>query len=402
MRSALERSELDGLRSAIEAAYPAYLLDLEHLVNIDSGSHQKAGVDVVSEWLMSRLAELGASIVRHPNETHGDTFVATLEGRPQGPTVLMLGHADTVFEAGTAALRPFSAHGSLARGPGVSDMKAGLLTGLYALEALRHCHADSEAWLPVGRLVFVVDPDEEIGSPLSTPLITEQAVLADTALVLEGARPNGDLVSARAGMVHLRITVRGRAAHAGVEPERGRSAILEAAHKVAALHALSGRWDGVRVNVGEIHGGTRPNIVPDSAVLTVDMRARLLVEQEQALAAIEAIVGSNSVPDVSATVEVMARHRPMERTGASGRLVQVAVGLAADLGFDLADCATGGASDANTTAALGVPTLDGLGPVGGDAHSPSEFLRLDSVVPRTTLLAALLVAIGRRHEPRPS
>lgn len=388
-----DAARLTRVAAHLETVLPAYLADLEALVGIDSGSYSKEGVDRVGAWMAERLEHLGASIERVPDAALGDTVVATLEGAHEGPTVLLIGHTDTVFEDGTAAARPFAMREGRALGPGTSDMKAGLLVGLYALEALRAV-GPRPAWLPVGRLVYVVNPDEEIGSPASTPVIERVAAGADTALVLEAARENGDIVSARKGMLHLRATVHGRAAHAGVEPHKGRSAVLEAAHKTVALHALNGRWPSVMVNVGSLQGGTRPNIVAESAVLGVDVRAGSAAEQRAAESAVRDILERSSVPDVSTTVELTAQHWPMERTVASGRLVDAAVRIAARLGFTLRDAATGGCSDANTTAALGVPSIDGLGPVGGNDHSPLEYIEVASIVPRTALLAELISAIG--------
>jgi glutamate carboxypeptidase len=272
-------------------------------------------------------------------------------------------------------------------------MKGGLLVGLYALQAL-HDIAEGDDWLPVGRLIFIVNPDEEIGSPVSMPIIAELARGADAAFVLEAARANGDIVSARKGMMHLRATIHGRAAHAGVEPEKGRSATLEAAHKTVALHALNERWPGVTVNVGAINGGTRPNIVAEEAVMTIDMRARLIHEQDEAETAIYEVLRTSTVPDITTEIEKLSHSRPMEKTGASAELVDAAVAIAAELGFELEDTETGGGSDANTTAAAGVPSLDGLGPVGGNDHTPVEYIEQSSVVPRTTLLAALLRSVG--------
>jgi glutamate carboxypeptidase len=305
---------------------------------------------------------------------------------------MLIGHADTVFDDGYLARRPFEVVGDTILGPGVSDMKSGLLAGLHALGALREIGGDE--WLPVGRIVYVVNPDEEIGSPASTPLIAELARTADAAFVMEAARANGDIVSARKGMMHVRATIQGRAAHAGVEPEKGRSATLEAAHKTIALHALNGRWPGVTVNVGELRGGTRPNIVAEECVLTIDMRARTRAEQDAAETAIYELLESSTVPGTTTDIERLAHSRPMEKTEESARLVQSAVSIAAELGFALADTETGGGSDANTTAGAGVPSLDGLGPVGGNDHTPIEYIEKSSVVPRTTLLAALLLSVG--------
>jgi glutamate carboxypeptidase len=213
--------------------------------------------------------------------------------------------------------------------------------------------------------------------------------------VLECARANGDIVSSRKGIADLVVTVNGRAAHAGVEPEKGRSAILEAARIVRELHALNGRWEGVTVNVGRIEGGIRPNVVPERCSLEVDLRAVRAADLDAAESAVRAAAARTELPDVTVSIEVLAGHRPMEKLERSGRLVEMAVGLARDLGFSLHDAATGGASDANTTSGMGVPTIDGLGPIGGLDHSPEEYLEVASIVPRTTLLAALILAIGR-------
>jgi len=295
-------------------------------------------------------------------------------------------------------------HEGRALGPGVSDMKAGLLTGLYAFAALRaivtgpsaeHGAVADGDWLPVRRLVFIANPDEEIGSPASEPIIRAHARDSDAALVLESARANGDIVSSRKGHTEFRLDIRGRAAHAGVEPEKGRSAILEAAHKVIALSELDKRFTGLTVNSGVIRGGTRPNIVPDSASIEVDVRAVERRQLQSAEAAVAAIAGRSAVADVSTAVELVYRFWPMERSSASGRLVGMAVEAAAELGFELGEAATGGASDGNTTSSLGVPTIDGLGPIGGMDHGPDEYIELDSIVPRTALLARILQAIGR-------
>jgi glutamate carboxypeptidase len=384
---------LERLRREVEQRMDVFQADLEHIVNIESGSYTKAGVDRVADWMSARLAALGASVERHHHDDLGDDVVATFEGRAGGRTVLLIGHADTVFDPGYIARRPYEVQADRILGPGTSDMKSGLLAGLYALEALRATGRDG-AWLPVGRLHYVVNGDEEIGSPRSTPLIAALARSADAGLVLESARASGDIVSRRKGMLHLRATVHGRSAHAGVEPEKGRSATLEAAYKTVALHALNSRWPGVTVNVGELRGGTRPNIVADECVLTVDLRARTGREQDEAEAAILALLEASTVPDTSTDIVRLARTRPMERTAASAELVEAAVAIAAGLGFGLGDAETGGSSDANTVAAANIPVIDGLGPVGGDDHTPLEYVLRESIAPRTTLLAALLLTLG--------
>jgi glutamate carboxypeptidase len=382
----------DRLRAAVAAREPRFLVELERLVNIDCGSYTASGVNEVADFVADALRELGANVRRVPHEPErgdhqlGDLVIGQLNG--SGPRLLLIGHMDTVFDPGTAAARPYRSSGGRAYGPGVTDMKAGLLAGLHALGALL------EAGEPPS-VTFVANPDEEIGSPFSTPFIRELAPEHDAALVLECARANGDIVSSRKGIADYHITFVGRAAHAGVEPEKGRSAILEAAHQVLALHALNGQWPSVTVNAGVIEGGTRPNVVAERCEIKVDLRAATVDAFDAAAAEVERIAASPTVDGVSLTVERIAGHPPMEKSAASARLVDLAISIAGDLGFALADAATGGASDANTCAALGVPTLDGLGPVGGDDHSVDDWLDLSSVEPRTLQLATL---IGRIEE----
>jgi glutamate carboxypeptidase len=384
--------DLAALRHIVEGRLPRFMAELERLVNIDCGSYTADGVDRVAGFVSGALSELGASVERIPHEPGpdgtrlGDLVMGRLEG--DGPRILLIGHMDTVFDPGTVAERPFRVAGDRALGPGVTDMKAGLLAGLHAVAALHEAGTRPS-------LTFVANPDEEIGSPFSTPHIRELAPGHDAVLVLECARANGDIVSARKGIADYHVTVTGRAAHAGVEPEKGRSAILEAAHHVLALHELNGRWPTVTVNAGVIHGGTRPNVVAERCELRVDLRAATGDAFERAAAEVERLAASPRLDGVRIELRRSAGHPPMEKTAASAALVEAAVSIAAALGFELRDAATGGASDANTTAALGIATIDGLGPVGGDDHSVDEWLDVGSIVPRTTLLAGLIARIGR-------
>jgi glutamate carboxypeptidase len=388
--------ELDALRAAIAADLPAYLGDLERLVNIDCGSYTPAGVDEVGRSVAAFLEGLGAEVDVHADATgrFGATVVARFMGSRGGARVLLIGHMDTVFDPGTAAARPFRIDDGVAHGPGVTDMKSGLLAGLYAVKAI----LAEVGGLPFERLTFIANPDEEIGSPTSTEHIRAAAADVDACLVLECARANGDIVSARKGILDTRIAVHGRAAHAGVEPEKGRSAILEAARVIRDLHALNGRWDGVTVNVGKIAGGTRPNVVAERCDLEVDVRSTTADGLREVEVAVREVALANEVPDTTIDVDVRVSWLPMEKLERSGRLVDHAKSIAARLGFDINDTATGGASDANTTSGMGVPSIDGLGPIGGNDHAPAEYLEVDSIVPRTTLLAGLLLAIARDRE----
>ena len=390
--SLLADRELAALKARIVAAEPAFLADLARLVNVDCGSYAREGVNEVAAWAAAFLERLGGEVTLHadPAGVLGDTVEAVFRGETGAPRALLIGHMDTVFPDGTAAERPFRVADGIATGPGVTDMKAGLLTLLHGLEA-----ALAAGSLPFERLTVIANPDEEIGSPVSTPHVRRVAAESDVAFVLECARANGDVVSARKGTVDYVVTITGRAAHAGVEPEKGRSAILEAAYQVVGLHALTGRWPGVTCNVGVIEAGTRPNVVAERAVLQVDLRAVDRAGMEAATAAVQALAAAPTVPGVRVVAVERHRHQPMEKLARSGRLVEHAQALAERLGFRVSDASTGGASDANTTAGMGVPTLDGLGPIGGLDHSPDEWLDVASIVPRTTLFAALLLATGR-------
>jgi glutamate carboxypeptidase len=379
---------------AAQRGYDRFLEDLRFLVGLDCGSFTPDGVNRVARFCEDRLGGLGFETrrvphVQAPGEAElGDCVVATRAGAG-GPRYVLIGHMDTVFPEGTAAARPFRIEGDRAFGPGVCDMKAGLLAGFHALEILFE-----SGWDRFGEVAFVCNPDEEIGSTFSGAVIREVAEGRDLSFVLECARETGAIVSARKGTTGGPIEVVGRSAHAGVEPERGRSAILAAAHLIRSLHDLNGRWAGVTLNVGVIEGGTRPNVVPDRCRMEIDIRAPEAASFDAAKAEVEAIVAA--VPlECTAAIRWYGEHRPMERTEATARLVKEAQAAALELGIgDLPEAATGGASDANTTAGMGIPTLDGLGPVGGAPHSDDEWLDLSSVVPRVALLARLIERVG--------
>ncbi len=369
------------LQQLVAARRDTFLAELESLVSIDCGSYTPQGVNRVADFCTDTLRGLGARVERIGHAKLGDLVIGRLEGA--GPRLLLIGHMDTVFEPGTVAQRPFRTDERRAYGPGVTDMKAGLLAGMHAIAVLH------EAGL-IPAVTYVCNPDEEIGSPFSSEHIRRLVPEHDAALVLECARANGDVVSARKGVADFHITIQGRAAHAGVEPEKGRSAVLEAAHKVVALHGLNGRWPGVTVNAGVVQGGTRPNVVAAECLIKVDVRARTAAEFDAAADAVREIVATASVAGTRAEARRVSGHAPMEKQPASARLVSLAQAVAKDLGFEVTDAATGGASDANTTAGMGLPTLDGLGPIGGDDHSADEWLDLDSIVPRVALLAGIM------------
>jgi glutamate carboxypeptidase len=396
------RAEPASLLGPLGDRYEELLAGIEELVNIDSGSFTAEGVNRVADWCQARFEAGGWSVERHrhrpgpewPGPPLGDMVVGRRAGaRPVaegGRRLLLLAHMDTVFDEGAAAARPFRAEGGRAYGPGVTDDKAGVVCGFEAVEVL----CDRAGFDDFAAITLVCSPDEEIGSPFSRPLIEALAGEHDVAVGLEAARTNGALVSARKGISAFTIEVEGKAVHAGVRPGEGVNAVLEAAHKTVALQALNGRWPGVSCNVGVLRGGNRTNVVADWAVMQVEVRAATTAAFDQAMDEVARIVAATTVPGARAELLPAHRHPPMERTDAVAALVAEARAVARDLGFEVGEAATGGAGDANTTAAAGLPTIDGLAPVGGDAHGPDEWLDLDSVVPRTALLAGLLARLG--------
>jgi glutamate carboxypeptidase len=396
------RAEPASLLGPLGDRHEGLLAGIEELVNIDSGSFTAEGVNRVGDWCQARFEAGGWSVERHrhrpgpewPGPPLGDMVVGRRAGaRPVaegGRRLLLLAHMDTVFDEGAAAARPFRAGGGRAYGPGVTDDKAGVVCGFEAVEVL----CDRAGFDDFAAITLVCSPDEEIGSPFSRPLIEALAGEHDVAVGLEAARTNGALVSARKGISAFTIEVEGKAVHAGVRPGEGVNAVLEAAHKTVALQALNGRWPGVSCNVGVLRGGNRTNVVADRAVMQVEVRAATTAAFDQAMDEVARIVAATTVPGARAELLPAHRHPPMERTDAVAALVAEARAVARDLGFEVGEAATGGAGDANTTAAAGLPTIDGLAPVGGDAHGPDEWLDLDSVVPRTALLAGLLARLG--------
>lgn len=377
----------------LEGKLDAYLDDLRTLVSIDSGSYDKAGVDAINAWLEDRLTKLGFTVERHPQTDFGDDLLATLWGKGQG-RILLLGHSDTVFPTRTAAECPMTIQGDKILGPGTCDMKAGLLTGIYALEALREVGFDDYK-----NISYLCVSDEEIGGERhSIPLIRSKARRADAVLTLEAARENGDIVSARKGVCWYILEAFGKSAHAGVEPEKGRNAIVALAHQIIALDKLNGLKPGMTVNTGYIEGGLAPNIVPDYAKIRVDLRAFSKDDMREFEDAFREQLARTEIPGVQVAfrTEEGSYCPPMERTPAVAQLERLAQEAARELGFEVKGASTGGASDASFAAAEGTPVLDGLGPIGGLDHSPDEYVELSSIVPRTALLAKLIIAIVQK------
>lgn len=372
-----------------------YLDDLKAIVNIDSGTYTKAGVDLVGGYLQERFSEMGFSTSFDKQQEYGNNLIATHKGKAaQGPRILLIGHIDTVFSAGEVQQRPFAITQRdgmrVATGPGVLDMKSGVLIGMYGLRLLIEEQAANYQ-----SVTFICNSDEEIGSPGSKPLIQEVARQSDAVIVLEPGRAIGSVVSSRRGSGQYRVEVRGISSHAGVEPQRGRNAILELSYQVQGMQALHGTIPGTSLSVGIIHGGERTNVVPDHAYCEMDVR----VSDPQGLDALEAamrkVASKNVLDGTTITLSGGMRCMPFERSARNARLVQLAKEAGKELGLQISDLGSGGASDANTTSGMGIPTIDGLGAGGGLAHNPGEYVELDYLPTRIALLTGLVRRIGR-------
>jgi glutamate carboxypeptidase len=335
---------------------------------------------------------LSPRIRRHKLGRAGDLRVGPalqidFPGARRGPRLLLLGHTDTVYSLGTLGTMPWREHGGRLYGPGVFDMKGGIVQALFALRALL-----ARGPLPCHVTLLLV-PDEEIGSPASRALTERLALASSAVLVLEPAAGSvGACKTSRKGSAHYTLRVDGIAAHAGLDFERGASAIVEAAHQVTALTALCCPAKGITVNPGLISGGTRPNVVAELAEIVIDVR---FLTASQA-ARVDAGINKLRPIDPRCRLRVAGgiERAPFERSKATVRLYRTAAQAAERLGFDLAEAAVGGGSDGNFTSALGIPTLDGLGAVGDGAHAPNEFVVTREMPRRSALLAELMISLA--------
>lgn len=359
---------------------------LARLVNQDSGTDDRDDVNRLGDVLVGRLEALGFHVRRVPQTRFGDHLVAEKPGR--GPKrFLFVGHFDTVFRAGTAGARPFRIADGRAYGPGVYDMKGGLAACLYALRA--HREAGTRAWHEVS-IAVVFNADEERLSPTSREVIQAEARRAHSVGILEPARPGGEYVMARKGAGTFTLEVTGKAAHAGLQPELGASAIWDLAQKIADLHALSDLARGTTVNVGVVQGGERPNVVADHARAEIDLRVWTPEEGERMVARMREIAEAVRVPGTHARL-TGAIHFPPWPPGLPGtaRLVELMQAAGRELGVEVRAIPTGGGSDGNHTAHV-APTIDGLGPQGSRAHSDEEFILVPTLLERTKMLALFL------------
>ncbi|HSL93853.1 MAG TPA: M20 family metallopeptidase [Bacillota bacterium] len=357
------------------------------LVNMESPSDSKPHVDS----LIAHLAQLAA-------HRGGEAEVIKLADRGnhlrvewgQGTEqLLILCHIDTVWDVGETKKRPFRVEGDKAFGPGAFDMKCGTVMTMFAME-----HLVKMGW-PLGkRVVALFNSDEEIGSTTSREMIEEEARKSKAVLVLEPAiAPKGSLKTARKGVGRFDLKVEGVAAHSGSAPQNGASAVQELAHQVLWLHSLTDYDKGTTVNVGVVKGGTRSNVVAAEAHAQIDLRAVTVAEAERI---VPLILGTQAeTPGTKVTVTGGLNRPPMERTEAIVAMYRTAERIADELGIDISEGMTGGGSDGNFTAAMGIPTIDGLGAVGDGAHAAHEFLYISKMAERTALLIRLLEELGK-------
>src|SRR4051794_33555346 len=377
-------SEIISLRDFCRDNRDWVLDTTEALVALESPTTDKAAVDRCGAALASRLEAIGGRVTRLPRADRGDHLLAEFGcGTSQ---ILLLGHFDTVWPVGQLDRMPLVRSGGRLHGPGVFDMKAGIAIAMLAARALLEAGPRLDH-----RIVMLWTTDEEVGSESSRAAIEDEARRSGAVLVLEPSLPGGAVKTARKGCGSYQLVVRGVAAHAGIEPQKGASAVQELAHQILRINALQDLARGVSVNVVQVSGGLRSNVIPDEARATVDVR----VPSAAAAAEVEAAFRRLRAVDPRTTLEATGGfdRPPLERTELVTRLYEQARDLARELGEELGEGGTGGGSDGNFTAALGVPTLDGLGAIGDGAHALHEHVDIDSLPTRAALVAGLITRI---------
>jgi glutamate carboxypeptidase len=363
---------------------------LRDAVNIDSGSYDKNGVDAVGARFERHFAEHGIEAWREPHDVFGDAVHAlvTKPGSNEKP-ILLMGHRDTVFPKGEVARRPFTIEGNRAHGPGVSDMKSGLVMNVFVAAAFQKFGG---APCPIKLLLT---SDEEIGSPSSRPVIEREGRAARAVYNSEPGRPTGNVVTSRKGGVFMRFEIAGKAAHSGGNFAAGISAIGELAHKIVKIHALTDMAKGITLNVGLVSGGQSVNTTAPHAEGQIDMRYIDPADRATTLAAIETIIATATVPGTTAKLEIKGEFLPVVQNETSKTLFDAYRAAALDAGLPPIEGEfAGGCADSGFTASVGAPTICAVGPVGGNAHTPQEYLDLDSIVPRAQALALAILRTG--------
>ncbi|MBX7200569.1 MAG: M20/M25/M40 family metallo-hydrolase [Rhodospirillaceae bacterium] len=386
----------DKVWSAVEAARPAQLKLLEQLVNIDSGTGDVEGSNKIQGILTADLKALGMTVESIPAEAPnlGANTVATLTG--SGKTrILMIAHTDTVYEAGTAKLRPYRTDETHAYGPGVADEKGGVVQGLYALKILHDLKFTNFA-----KITYLIETSEERGSPGTRKLIDKLLSEADVELNLEGGDEPDVLTVWRKGSSTFHIDVKGRPAHAGVAPQDGRNAAMELIHQLAGIESLPKSGEGLTANLTVMSAGTRNNIIPENASAQVNVRVRNKASLDEVEALLKKNAETTVIPDTKVTVSREAAYPPLVNNPATDKLAARAQRIYAEIGKTIGTGGNGGASESALAADANVPALDGLGPVGANFHSEKEYMVLATVSPRLYLLTRMLMDLGPTPPPK--
>ena len=368
-------------------AHHDWLLEfIEALVAIESPSDDLDAVNRCGRELASRLEAIGGTVTPIASATAGDHLRASFgRGNRQ---VLLLGHFDTVWPVGQLARMPLKREGRRLYGPGVFDMKAGIALAALATRAVAEAGALEQC-----QAVMLWTTDEEIGSATSRALIEAEASKSDAVLVFEPSLPGGALKTSRKGVGQFEMVARGVSAHAGLDPGKGVSAVRELARQIIAIDELQDPANGVTVTAGVISGGTRANVIPAEARAIIDARANTIADAQRVERALKSL--PPKIPGAHLDVTGRFDRPPLERSPAVVRLFELAKSAAAEIGVTLEEGSAGGGSDGNFTAAIGIPTLDGVGAVGDGAHALHEHVEIDALVPRAAVIAGVLDQISR-------
>jgi len=376
--------------TAVKACEPEARALLQTLVQIDSGTADIPGVTAVGALLKSELQRSGAEVGSVPATTGAaDNIVATVKGSGKG-RLLVIAHMDTVFPHGTVALRPYAVTGERGVGPGAGDDKSGVVLAVCALRVLQQIRFHDFA-----RITLIVNSNEETGSFGTRDLIRTQARQSDVAINLERGVPPDGLVIGRKGSAVITLEITGHAAHAGLEPEKGRNAVIEAAQQALRLGTLADPSRETTVNVTVIEGGNATNVIPDHALLKADVRAFTPEEFDRIEKALQELAANPSVPDVQVHAQLARSFPPWPRATSTDALLARAQQLYAEIGGTLTGIVVGSSADVALAAETGTPAIDGVGIRGGGAHGPEDYADLSSIVPRVYLLSRMLMDLGR-------
>lgn len=365
-----------------------YLWELETLVNIESPSKNTEGTGKIGDFFAEKFTKLGWQVNKQSTDDSVGKCLVITNKVSNSYDILMIGHMDTVFPIGTIAERPFKNDGKRLYGPGVNDMKAGLLYTYHAAK-----YFTEQNLLADKAICIIMNSDEEISSRYSRPIIEEWAKKSKYAMILEPARANGALVNERKGIGKYFVDFHGIASHSGVAPELGASAIHELCNWVVALNAMNNPAKGTVVNIGIISGGTSPNVVAEHAHFEMDIRITSVEEAEKIEKLMQEMAKNPKTDKVTVKISGGVSRPPMFPTEKTLEFCAMVDSVGKSLGIDIKWVSTGGGSDANFCSILGVPSIDGLGPIGGNSHAVTEYVELDSIEPRFDLLTGIMQKI---------